>query len=261
MPPIRTHLHPHLPQAHPHPDLPMARALQQARLARVRSNLVPQPFEEETIEEKLADLSEKIEEISDGLNKLDDLDDLQSKLEDIETDVCNKLDDLEGSIAEANVTNEVGGISDTVDSIESEVGEIKHEVEEMREMLTLNNAMMYNIKAARNNQFAYENPDWNYEFQLLQKTREGDGVELAIAAFDDTCILPEEVLYSLGVLSADIGSLPSDSYQVQLPVFDPSTIDDCSLALLVVFYNEDFGIRAQDSLDLRRKKWIRWLCT
>ncbi|KAL0578798.1 hypothetical protein V5O48_003210 [Marasmius crinis-equi] len=218
-------------------------------------NYRPEPTPEEAIEEKL-------EEIADQLNKLDELEDISSKLEELERDdVSDKLDVLEAVIQQADVTQEVGGIASSVENLESDLEEVKTEVAELKDKMELNNVMMFNLKAARHNDFAHKNPDWNYEYQLLQKTREGDGVELAVGIFDDRYILSEQELLNIAATGAGIGSSPAYDIGYWQMMFHPQTIDESGLALLVIFYNDDFGIRVQDSLELKRKKWLRWLCT
>ncbi|KAL0578796.1 hypothetical protein V5O48_003208 [Marasmius crinis-equi] len=193
---------------------------------------------------------EQLEEIADQLNKLDELDTITSKLEDLENeDIPEKLNDLETAIEEADVSEEVAEMVETL-------GDVETGVEEIKDMLA---TMMYNSKAARSNEFARNNPDWNYEYQLLRKTTEGNGLMLAYSLFSESAkyVFSTPYLATPGILNGKVGSVPSYPEARRL---DPETIREDGLALAVIFYNDDFGMRAQDPLKLKRKKWLRWLC-
>ena len=93
----------------------------------------------------------------------------------------------------------------------------------------------------------------NLNARLVVAQVAGSGADLVAALYGARNPLTEQNVQELG--AATLGSVPGPQHTLNL--HGASTHHD--IARMILFYNENFGIVAADTIDVRRARLIYWL--
>ncbi|KAG1814882.1 hypothetical protein EV424DRAFT_1124360 [Suillus variegatus] len=123
-------------------------------------------------------------------------------------------------------------------------------LEQIQAIMQRNQAMIANIRLARQNHMVPRDRD---NYTPLQKTTSGHGRNLAVQASRQEHF--NQIPPSATIQVAEVGTCPP----FWNPIVDQYTMR--TIFQLIIFYNDDFDIQPADNVEVRKYKFRRWLCS